>query len=277
MRTELERSKELAHFLQTRRARLTPQQVGLPPGLRRRTPGLRRAEVAQLAGVSVDWYTWLEQGRDIQASPQVLESLVLALRLDENERKHLFLLAYGHLPPESKPVSREVSPLLQTLLDRQGDCPAYVVNTRWDIVAWNEAARRVFGDYAAMTERERNSLWRFFTDPTVRGLLGGHWEENARRRLAQFRASYGGHIGDPWWNTILDELCAASAEFRQWWPEHDVLNVPEGLKELQHPVAGTLVLEHLTFQAVDAPDLQMTINLPHDDVTAERLKRLNQR
>lgn len=273
MQGEERRSIQLAQFLQTRRARLSPKQAGLPSGGRRRTPGLRRAEVAYLAGVSVDWYTWLEQGRDIQASAQVLESVARALQLDRDERKHLFLLAYGHLPPEHHDPQITVSPLLQNFLDRQGDSPAFVTNSRWDIVAWNRAACFVFGDYGKMTAREKNSVWRMYTSSYVRQLLQDEWEHNARRRLAQFRAGYGKFVGDPWWSEMIEALSRVSTEFREWWPQHDVQNAPEGRKIIYHPIAGTLYFEHLSFQAIDSADLQVTVNIPMNESTSERMRK----
>ncbi|AJY75679.1 helix-turn-helix transcriptional regulator [Paenibacillus beijingensis] len=274
MQGEEQRARQLAEFLRTRRARLNPDQVGLPSGGRRRTPGLRRAEVAVLAGVSVDWYTWLEQGRDIQVSIQVLDSITRALRLDDNERRHLFLLATGHLPPENHEPQNSVSLMLQDFLDRQGECPAFVTNSRWDIVAWNRAASLIFGDYERMSPRERNSIWRLFTSKYAKQLLRDDWEKNAKRRLAQFRASYGNTMGDSWWTGMIEALNAQSEEFRQWWPLHNVLNTPEGEKLLYHPTVGSLRFGHLSFQASDSASLQVTVNIPLDDPTKEKMKRL---
>ncbi|NGZ76572.1 helix-turn-helix transcriptional regulator [Saccharibacillus alkalitolerans] len=274
MREESKKTKPLAEFLRTRRARLTPEQVGLPVGGRRRTQGLRREEVAVLAGISVDWYTWLEQGRDIQVSAQVLDSLSRTLRLDPQERRHLFLLAAGHPPAERHEPQLEVSPLLQMFLDRQGDSPAFAVNARWDIVGWNRAAALVFGDYEAMSARERNTIWRLFTTEYARRLLGEQWEQNARHRLAQFRANYAHAAGDPWWEEMIADLQACSGEFREWWPLHQVLHAPEGEKRLMHPTAGILRFGHLSLQAIDSADLQVTVNLPLDAETRERMKRL---
>src|SRR5258707_13973429 len=153
-----QRLQELGDFLRSRRARLAPEDIGLPRGSRRRAPGLRRAEVAQLSGVSVDWYTWLEQGRPISVSTQVLESLVQALHLHAQEREHLFLLAHQQPPPERAMEPETVSPTLQRFLDHQGLSPAFVLGRRWDVVAWNEAARVVFGDFPQMTTHERNAV-----------------------------------------------------------------------------------------------------------------------
>src|SRR5689334_13231533 len=186
---ELDRHHELAAFLRSRRARLLPEQVGLPSGARRRTPGLRREEVAMLAGVSPEWYTWLEQGRDINVSMQLLESLARVLQLDANEREHLFLLALRQSPPIEKIYTPPtVSPILQAFLDNLGISPACVVDARTNIIAWNAAYWAVFvGDSTARTERERNLIWRIFTNPASRR-ANEHWKEIARAYVAQFRA-----------------------------------------------------------------------------------------
>jgi transcriptional regulator with XRE-family HTH domain len=270
-----ERLLELAHFLKTRRARISPELAGLPQAGRRRTPGLRRGEVAQLAGVSVDWYTWLEQGRDIQVSTQVIESIARALQLDATERRHFFLLALQQLPADPVPEASEISSALQQFLDLQGICPAYVTDPRLNIVGWNQVASRIYGTYETMSARERNSVWRTFTSPYVRELLQENWERHARHRLAHFRACYGSYSGDPWWMELIEDLSHASEEFREWWPRHDVLNGPEGLKVNYHPSVGKLVFEQVSFLLSDAPHLTVTINMPRDDgETASKLRML---
>ncbi len=179
------RLHELGDFLRTRRARLAPDDVGLPRGTRRKTPGLRRTEVAQLVGVSVDWYTWLEQGRPITPSTQVLERLVQALRLDANERNHLFLLAHQQPPPALVPETEVVSPALQHFLDEFGTRPAFVSGRRWDVLAWNDAGCAVFRDFRrASTSRERNTIWGVFTNPLARQFIVD-WEDDARQLLAK--------------------------------------------------------------------------------------------
>ncbi|WP_025699512.1 helix-turn-helix transcriptional regulator [Paenibacillus forsythiae] len=273
MDTELARNKQLGNFLKIRRARLRPEQLGLPLGRRRRTAGLRREEVAQLAGVSVDWYTWLEQGRDIRVSSRVLEELARVLQLSFSERRHLFLLAEQTLPLDNKHDLYYVSPSVQQFLDYQNPSPAYVTNLRWDFIAWNRAACAVFGDYNKMSVLERNSVWRIFTSSYMRELLDC-WEEHGQRRLAQFRASYGRFIDDPWWSQMIDKLSRESGEFREWWPRHDVLDTPEGRKVLHHPVAGELILGHLSFQVSDAPDLLVTVHMPETEETLEKLRSL---
>lgn len=269
-----QRLRELGDFLRTRRARIAPEQVGLPRGSRRRTPGLKRAEVAQLATVSVDWYTWLEQGRPITVSTQVLESLVQALHLDANEREHLFFLAHQQPPPMISMGLETVSPTVQHFLDHQGLNPAFVSGRRWDIVAWNEAACAVFGDFRLMTTRERNTVWRLFTSPMYRQLVVD-WEQHARRVLAQFRTSCGRYLGDPQLTELINDLMLCSPEFRAWWPDHEVLGAPEGKKMLNHPQAGYLMFEHLTFQVFDTPDLKVTVYTPSDEAdTPTKLSQL---
>ena len=270
-----ERLHELAQFLQNRRARISPEQVGLPNGGRRRTPGLRRGEVAQLSGVSVDWYTWLEQGRDIQVSAQVLEAIARSLQLDPNERKHLFLLALQQLPADLIPAASAISPTLQTFLDRQGTSPAYVTDQRLNVVAWNKIASTIYGNYEEMSTRERNTVWRTFTAPYVRQLLRENWETHARHRLAHFRASYGKFAGDPWWTEFIGELNRESAEFRDWWPQHDVVSGPEGMKVNYHPTVGMLVFDQISFFVSGSSHLTVTINMPsRDDDTIAKLSKL---
>src|SRR5437868_5837754 len=160
-----ERRQALADFLRQRRARLSPTDVGLPPGFRRRTPGLRREEVAQLANMGTSWYVWLEQGRDVHPSAQVLESLAQALRLTLNERRHLFLLAGQPLPPRAFPLEESASPTLQRVLDDLNPNPAYIMGRRWDYLAWNKAANGLFSISEATSPYTRNLLWRVFTNP----------------------------------------------------------------------------------------------------------------
>lgn len=264
------RLQELGDFLRTRRARLTPEEVGLPRGSRRKTPGLRRTEVAQMVGVSVDWYTWLEQGRTITPSMQVLERLVQTLRLDTNERTHLFLLAQQQPPPTLVQETETVSPALQHFLDQFGSRPAFVSGRRWDILAWNDAGCAVFGDYRLMTApRERNTIWGIFTNPLARQFIVD-WEEDARHLLAQFRSSCGRYPGDAQLTELIHDLMLASHEFRAWWPDHEVQSGQEGRKMLNHPQVGYLVFERLTFQVFDTPDLKVTVYTPLEEADTPR-------
>jgi transcriptional regulator with XRE-family HTH domain len=264
------RLQELGDFLRTRRARLMPEEVGLPKGTRRKTPGLRRMEVAQLVGVSVDWYTWLEQGRPITPSTQVLERLVQTLRLDANERTHLFLLAQQQPPPALVQEPEIVSPALQHFLDQFGPRPAFVSGRRWDILAWNDAGCAVFGDYRRLTApRERNTIWGIFTNPLARQIIV-NWEEDARQLLAQFRNMCGRYPGDAQLTELIHDLMLASPEFRAWWPDHEVRGGQEGRKMLNHPQVGYLVFERLTFQVFDTPDLKVTVYTPLEEADTPR-------
>jgi transcriptional regulator with XRE-family HTH domain len=270
---ELDRHHELAAFLRSRRARVSPEQVGLPGGTRRRTPGLRRAEVAQLSGVSPEWYTWLEQGRDIHVSAHVLECLASGLQLDANERAHLFLLALRQPPPVETFSPTTISSTFHQFLTQLGTIPACVVDARLNVVAWNAACRVVFGDFATRTAQERNLIWQLFTSPARQA--NEEWEELARVYVAQFRAGYGRFINDPWWATQIAELSRISPEFRELWACHDVLNVSEGRKTMHHPLVGELAFDFLWFQAVDSRGLRLLIHTPQSNSgTAEKIERL---
>lgn len=270
---EQDRHHELATFLRSRRARILPEQVGLPNGARRRTPGLRRGEVALLAGMSPEWYTWLEQGRDIHVSVQVLERLAGVLRLDATERAHLFLLALRQPPPVETFVPPAVSPTVQQFLDQLGTSPASAADARLNIVAWNAAHRAVFGDHTAASERERNLIWRLFAPQSQQH--NDEWRELAQIYLAQFRAGYGRFISDPWWAEQIAELSRVSPEFRELWHRHDVLNVSEGRKTMHHPLAGELRFDFLWLQAVDSGDLRLLIHTPRQGTgTADAIQQL---
>lgn len=268
---ELDRHHELAAFLRSRRARLSPEQVGLPRGNRRRTPGLRRGEVAMLAGVSLEWYTWLEQGRDINVSVHVLESLVRALQLDADERTHLFLLALRQPPPVETFSQTTISPTFQRFLDQLGTTPARVIDARLNVVAWNKASCAVFGDYETKSERERNLIWSLFTSPSPTK----EWKEHARLYLAQFRAGYDRFIEDPWWAKQIAELSRISSEFRELWARHEVLTVAEGRKLTHHPLVGELAFEFLLFQTVNSCDLRLLIHTPcSNSGTDDKIERI---
>ena len=269
---ELDRHHELATFLRSRRARILPEQVGLPRGTRRRTPGLRRGEVALLAGVTPEGYSRLEQGRDIHVSVQLLESLASVLQLDTNERAHLFLLALKQPPPLETFSHTMISPTLQQFLNQLGTTPACLVNARLNVVSWNAAFCAVFGGFETKSERERNLIWRLFTSP---GFKNAEWEELARLYLAQFRAEYGRFIKDPWWATQIAELSRISPEFRELWARHDVLNGLEGRKSIHHSLVGELTLDFFLLQAVDSCDLRLLIYSPRSNSgTAEKIERL---
>ncbi len=255
------RRQELSDFLRTRRARISPVEAGLPAGQRRRTPGLRREEVAQLAGVSVTWYTWLEQRRPIGVSATVLESLARVLRLSSIERTQLFQLALRQPALDSTPRQEEISPLVRRLLDRMESFPAFIMGGRWDVLAWNRAARAFMLDFQKLAAAERNLLWLTFTNSAMRSLLVD-WPTRAQDVLARFRADYDKHAGDPHFVQLVEHLKSVSEEFAEWWPRYDVHPHSEGRKEYNHPAVGRLFAEHITFSMTDNPELRLIVFAP---------------
>jgi transcriptional regulator with XRE-family HTH domain len=254
------RRQELSNFLRNRRGRIAPADVGLPATNRRRTPGLRREEVAQLAGVSATWYTWLEQKRPIGVSSSVLDNLARVLRLDTAERMQLFQLALRQPVLDASSRPETVSPLLRRLLDQTDSVPAFVLGRRWDVLAWNRGARAFFFDFEQVPASERNTLWLFFTNPVLRSLIVD-WRSRAQDTLARFRADYGRHAGDAHFVHLVDRLKSVSPEFAEWWPRHDILPRSEGRYAYDHPLAGRMVVEHTTFSVVDNPELGLVVFL----------------
>ncbi|POZ62906.1 helix-turn-helix transcriptional regulator [Chromobacterium alticapitis] len=267
--SETIRLAELGAFLRSRRESLNPSMVGLPSGMRRRTPGLRREEVAMLADIGTAWYTWLEQGRDVQASPGVLASLAGALRLSEAERRHLFALA-GRPAPDAAAPGNHIEPSLLRMLDNLRDQPAYITGLRWDILAWNRAAAALFGDYRRLPPEERNLLRMVFANPAHRALLA-EWDSLARAALAMFRADYGRHAGDPAFERLVDALNRDSGEFRAWWPRREVQEPLSGIKLLNHPQQGRMSFEYSSFALQDGSERRLTLftPLPDDDSAAK--------
>jgi transcriptional regulator with XRE-family HTH domain len=272
---EDQRRSALAAFLRARRARLAPSAVGLPTGSRRRTPGLRREEVAQLANIGTAWYTALEQQRDVQPSTGVLDSLAGALRLSADERRHLFMLAGRPLVvPPARTDEETVSAAICRMIDDLNPDPACVLGRRLDYLYWNRAAKLVFpeGLDTAPPPYERNFVWRLFTSAAPRR---EGWEEVARTVLAQFRAASARCTGGPGFAALIADLERASAEFRAWWPRHEVRGSLDTRKEIQHPLAGRLVLDRTTLQAPAAPDLSISVYTPAPGTdTACALRRL---
>jgi transcriptional regulator with XRE-family HTH domain len=260
----------LGRFLRDRRSRLQP---GPEAQGRRRTPGLRREEVATRANVSVAWYTWLEQGRGGPPSSEVLERLVHALELDATGREMLFLLAQQRPPPLNPLVTPEVTPALQRVLDGMKSSPAVLKTPTWDIVAWNAAAVAVLGDYTAVPARQRNVLRRLFQDPEMH-TCQGDWEENARLAVAVFRIDVARTGGSAEAEALAAELQANSADFRRLWAENDVCGHWGGTKRIQHAVAGPITLEYSAF-AVDGVDgLSMVVFTPQTPVDVAAVESL---
>jgi transcriptional regulator with XRE-family HTH domain len=264
--------KLLGPYLKDRRARLDPAAFGLSPS-RRRTPGLRREEVAQRANVSATWYTWLEQGRGGAPSAAVLERIARALMLTETEREHLFLLALGR-PPEVRYQGTEgVSPRLQRVLDALELSPAIVKTPTWDVVAWNRAASAVLGDYESQPPEQRNILRRIFCDPQTRAVQFD-WESVARFVVAAFRADAIRAGAAENVRALIEELSARSPEFAVMWQDNDVRHYGEGSKLLRHATVGTLALEYSSFVVDGRPDLGMVVYSPATPADAAKIRAL---
>ena len=269
---EKERLKELADFLRSRRTRLSPVQVGLPQGSRRRVRGLRREEVAELAEISVTWYSWIEQARPVNVSAQTLLQIANALRLDRYEREHLFFLA-GQSPPLSPLDEELVTEPMRQVLEFLEPNPAYIVDLRWDLVAWNQAACSVFHDFNALPPEERNLMWLAFTNSAMRQLFV-NWEDFSRCLLVHFRADYGQNSDNRRSRELIVALQRISPQFREWWKCHDVAR-PHEAQELSHPVVGKLLLEPVTFQVYPAANMRLTAYTPKAQTdTAKKLQRL---
>jgi PAS domain-containing protein len=269
------RREELADFLRTKRASLQPEDVGLPDGGRRRTPGLRREEVALLAGVGATWYTWLEQGRDVRASLEVLEALSRALRLSAAERSHVILLGRGEQAGPCKAPAEEVSPTLRRLVENTGPGPVYLLGRRWDYLSWNRSFEQVFGWEPGPDPLSRNHIWVWFMDPSRRSLCSTDWAASARLLVAKFRADSARNIGDPAFEELISALEASSPEFRKLWKRHEVAGSGTGRKDLNHPVVGPLVFDHAVFNYGEEGEQRLVIYSPsceHD--TRSKLAQL---
>jgi transcriptional regulator with XRE-family HTH domain len=262
----------LGAYLKDRRGRLDPATFGFAVG-RRRTPGLRREEVAQRSNISATWYTWLEQGRGGAPSAEVLNRIAAALMLSDIEREHLFLLGLGH-PPEVRYKAVEgVTPRLQRLLDALEVSPALIRTATWDVVAWNRAAAAVLTDYGALPSGQRNILRMVFGDPRVRAAQYD-WESVARFVVGAFRAdaARAGAVSEV--GALVDELCRLSPEFAALWRDNDVHAHGEGVKRLRHPVLGPITVEYSAFAVDGRPDLGMIVYNPVTAADADRIRSL---
>jgi transcriptional regulator with XRE-family HTH domain len=247
-----ERRREIANFLRTRRMRRQPEELGLPRGRRRRTPGLRREEVATAAGVSAEWYTWLEQAREVHPSADVLSLIATALRLERNETRHLLTLAGYAIPGSNADAPRPVSVSLrlQRLIDQMEYGPAWVFGERWDILAWNRAASVIHGDLAGLQGIERNALYQLFLGDRLRSTLHD-WDLHGRQCVAKLRAQYASRVDDPWFNELVTVLRTRSEQFERWWNENDIETWQEGVKHYDHPEAGRLVFDYTVLEVLD--------------------------
>jgi transcriptional regulator with XRE-family HTH domain len=266
------RRSELSAFLRSRRERIPPAQAGLPSGGRRRTPGLRREEVAQIAGVGVTWYTWLEQGRDIKVSDQVLDAISRSLMLDRDERAHLYILAGGAEQPTGSECA-ELTPAVRSMLDKFAPFPACVQDGKYDLLAWNEAYGRLISDIDAMPAEDRNCMWLLFTDPAWRKAIVD-WDGAAERMVAQLRAQMAEHVAEPAWKALLRRLRAASPEFTALWERHEVSAVITKAKQIRNPRVGMLRFDAVSTWLNPRPGTRLLVYMPTDAETVRRLERL---
>ena len=262
----------LGTYLKDRRAKLDPAALGFPPE-RRRTPGLRREEVAQRANISPTWYTWLEQGRGGAPSADVLDRISRALMLTDVEREHLFLLGLGRSPEVRYRKDEGVTPRLQNVLNALEPSPALIRTATWDVVAWNQAATVIFTDYASLPPDQRNILRFIFLDPRVRAAQY-NWESVARFVVGAFRVDAARAGAAEEVEPLVDELCRLSPEFRAMWRDNDVHTHGEGIKRIRHPVLGLFTFEYSAFAVDGRPDLSMVVYNPTTPEDAQRIGSL---
>ena len=274
MDTAAERRRELGGFLRKRRAQLARAEFGLPRIGRTRETGLRREEVAYHAGVSVTWYTWLEQGRDINPSRQVLEAICRTLRLDD--AGHAYVLGLGGYAPEppepagTMNTGSSIPPHLQRFLDAQGAAPAFAILPDWHIAGWNRAYEALYPKVATLEPADRNLLLVIFTDPVVRAMLPD-WEVTSGHFLAEYRAEAGAALGRPEHTMLVTRLLEASPEFARAWNEHHVERFASRERRFLHPVAGELVFEHHRLSPSDLPEVHVVVYLPASEETRAKM------
>ncbi len=260
------------NYLKNLRTKLDPAAFGFPL-TRRRTPGLRREEVARLANVSVTWYTWLEQGRGGAPSADVLDRIARAMMLTDVEREHLFLLGLGRPPEVRYRAPGGITPRLQRVLDTLDHSPAFIRTATWDVIAWNRAAAAVMTDYGSLPDGQRNVLRMMFHDSRVRAAQSD-WQNVARYVVASFRADVARAGAARNVQSLVDELCATSPEFAAMWRDNDVQGHGDGLKVLHHPIAGRLTMEFSAFAVDGRPDLTMVIYTPATPADTGKIRAL---
>jgi transcriptional regulator with XRE-family HTH domain len=257
----LEQRRALGEFVRAQRERLSPGALGLPAGARRRTPGLRREEVAQLCGLSVTWYTWLEQGRDVSVSPTALARLASTLRFGRAERAYLFELAAKRDPDQSNGAADGVPPAALACLAAI-DAPAYILDRSWTARGWNAEAERLFTGWLDRPD-ERNLLRFIFQSPAARALICDY-EGRARRVVAEFRADVSTHVDEPAIRALIDDLRRQSRDFARFWDAHGVLGREGGERTFNHPTRGFLRFEQVTFVLASWPELKLTMLVQAD-------------
>ena len=265
------RRAELGGFLKAHRARLSPADFGMPPGSRRRTPGLRREEVALLAGVGVTWYTWLEQGREINASQQVLDAVARTLRLSQAEREHMYRLAEA-TPLRAEDACDAIPEAIREIVLSLEPLPASLVNARYDLLMSNPAHEDLFWEWHTLLPCiHKNTLWCCLTEPTARAKFP-EYEPHVRYMVGRLRAAYSNHIGDRGWEEDIRRLSSLSSEFADLWARHEVASPQPRVITYLHPTAGTLRLASSELDVPEIPEARITVYTPLDRDTRERLK-----
>ncbi|PFH87216.1 helix-turn-helix transcriptional regulator [Bacillus sp. AFS088145] len=270
------RLQALSEFLKTQRSKINPQMVGLPVGTRRRTPGLRREEVAGLAGVSTTWYTWLEQGRDITVSNSVLDAISDALQLNKDERNYLYALALPEAEKRSFSNEEEtvISPALTKILNELRNCPIIISDRRCHIVGWNPAAAHVFLDFEQIPKEERNLIQLLFSRKEFKS-LAVNWEHFVKGFLAIFRTYYGQYVGDQWYTSFINEMEQNFPEFHELWNESEVSSAPDVLIEFRHAKAGKMLFNLTSLQVQGNIDLRCSVYTPVENTNTEsKLRKL---
>ncbi len=269
-------NNELADFLKTRRHQISPETVGLITSGNRRTSGLRREEVSLLSGVSLTWYTWLEQGREIRPSRQVVDALARTLQLSAAEHDYVLRLTRHSTETPRSTAADNCPAHVQRFLGALGPSPAYAITPYWAIVGWNRAYEAFYPNIARRPAAGRNLLWLVFTDPYVRDFLVD-WKTDSRRFLTQFRAEAGLRVHEQRFAEVIDRLRSVSEHFRHGWASHDVDQFTSRERRFEHPVVGTLLLEHHRFTVSDCPDLHIVVYTASSAGDAQsKLERLAQ-
>ena len=264
-----QRRAELGEFLKARRAQLSPGDFGLPRGSRRRTPGLRREEVALLAGVGVTWYTWLEQGRQINASTQVLDAVARTLRLDRVEREHLYRLAEA-TPLRSEGGLMTAPDTIREIVHSLEPLPAILMNSRFDILLSNDAHEELFWEWHSMPCVHKNTLWCCITEPSARSKFP-EYDKQVRYMVARLRSAYSRYLGDQDWEEDIRRLASLSREFAELWARHEVADPEPRRLTYLHPDAGVLSLAVSELNVPDMPDARIMVYTPHDDETRAKM------
>ncbi len=257
------RRKELGEFLLALRQRGTPEEFGFPSGVRRRTKGLRREEVAQLSGISATWYTWIEQGREVNISSDALDRLAQALKLSRTERAYLFDMADRRDPRDNKKEEDTAPETLVSMLDNIS-IPAYIMGRTWDLLAWNKPARMLFTGWLDNPDNDTtkpNLLRYVFTNPDAKQLVV-NWEVRARRLVAEFRADCRSRLEEPELKKLVTELSQSSPEFERFWKQHDVLERQGGQREFNHPKLGLISYQQVTLRPVEQEQLKLVLLQP---------------